>query len=469
MSSIVPPQPIFGKIRHIHMVGIGGIGMSSIADVLLEWDFVVTGSDLKGGEITERLEERGAHIYIGHDEDNIGDADVVVYTSAIDPSQNPETAAATERGIPLINRAGMLAALTRRKFGVAIAGTHGKTTTTTLTGHVVRAGELDPTILVGGRVHGFQERNAVAGTGDVVVVEADEFDRTFLKLTPSLAVITNIEWEHVDIYDDLEDTRKAFVEFANKVPFYGAVIACIDDPQVRRVLPHLQPRVVTYGTRPEAMLRAVDLQEQGFTTRFTVLLDDERLGDVALKAPGIHNVLNALAAIGIGLELRMPFQQICRGLAEFSGVFRRFHMRADIGGVLIIDDYAHHPTEVRATLEAARKGFDDRRIVAVFQPHLYSRTLKFYREFSQALTAADLVVLTDIYPSRETPIDGVSGQLIVDEIEQHSDTPVHYVPQKEELPRQLKRRVATGDLVLTMGAGDITDVGEQLAQLLADE
>ena len=466
MTTIVPPQPIFGKVRHIHMVGIGGIGMSSIADVLLEWDFKVTGSDLSGGEITQRLQERGAGIYVGHDAEYIDGADVVVYTSAIKASDNPETREALKRGIPVINRAGMLAALTRRKFGVGIAGTHGKTTTTTLTGHVVRAGQLDPTILVGGRVHGFEERNAVAGSGDVVIVEADEFDRTFLKLTPSLAVITNIEWEHVDIYDDLEDTRQAFIEFANKVPFYGAVIACIDDPQVRHILPEIEPRIVTYGTHPEAALRAVDIRDEGFISRFTVLLDDTPLGEVELRAPGTHNVLNALASIGIGLELRIPFAQIKAGLADFSGVFRRFHKRADVDGILVIDDYAHHPTEVQATLKAARKGWEKRRIVAVFQPHLYSRTLKFYREFADALSRADLVVVTDVYPSREAPIDGVSGQLIVDEINDLPDDHLHYVPDKEALPKRLLQWVESGDLVLTMGAGDISAIGERFVQLL---
>ncbi len=466
MTIAVPPQPIFGKIRHVHMVGIGGIGMSSIADVLLEWGFVVSGSDLHSSQITTQLQKRGATVFIGHEEKNVGDADVVVHTSAIDASDNPETRAGLTRGLPVINRAEMLAALTRRKFGVGIAGTHGKTTTTTLAGHVVRAGGLDPTIIVGGRVHGFEERNAVAGSGDIVVVEADEFDRTFLKLSPSLAVITNIEWEHVDIYDDLEDTRRAFVEFANKVPFYGAIIACVDDPEVRRIIPRLKPRVVSYGTAEEARLRAVDVRDEGFYSHFTVALDGEPLGEVSLKAPGAHNMRNALAAIGVGLELRIPFEQIAEGLADFSGVFRRFHKRADINGVLVIDDYAHHPTEVEATLKAARRGWGDRRIVAVFQPHLYSRTKKFHREFGEALGCADLVVLTDVYPSREAPIDGVDGQLIVDHIKEQGHESVDYVADKTQLADHLLDIVSPGDLVLTMGAGDISQIGAQFAEQL---
>ncbi len=465
MSQTQTTQPIFGKVRRIHMVGVGGIGMSSIADILLEWGMEVSGSDLTSSEITGRLEQRGATVYVGHEASQIGEADVVVHTSAVDAKKNPETRAAIERGIPVINRAEMLAALTRRKFAVAIAGTHGKTTTTTLAGHVVRAGALDPTIIVGGRVHGFEASNAVAGNGDVVVVEADEFDRTFLKLTPSIAVITNIEWEHVDIYEDLEDTRDAFVEFADGVPFYGAVIACIDDPQVRHILPRLKARALTYGLTEEAQLRAVDIEEEGFISRFDVEFEGRRLGQVELMAPGIHNVQNALAAIGVGLELGIDFEEIRLGLSEYAGVYRRFHRRADVGGVLVIDDYAHHPTEVEATLEAAKKGWTDRRIVAVFQPHLYSRTKKFYREFGRALSKADVVIVTDVYPAREEPIDGVDGKLVADAVDGNAQ--VVYVADKSALADRLVELTEPGDLVLTMGAGDITEVGEEFARLNA--
>ena len=468
MSEPTLQQPIFGKVRHIHMVGIGGIGMSSIAEVLLEWGFTVTGSDLSGGEIVDDLEERGATVFVGHEADNVGEADVVVHTSAVDPEQNVETREGARRGLPVINRAEMLAALTRRKFGVGIAGTHGKTTTTTLTGHVVRAGRLDPTIIVGGRVDGFEQRNAVAGTGDIVVVEADEFDRTFLKLHPALAVITNIEWEHVDVYDDLADTRRAFIEFADKVPFYGAVIACIDDAAVRKIVPELEARVVTYGLDADARLRAVDIREEGFDTHFSVIFDGEELGDVAVRAPGAHNVRNALASIGVGLQLRLDFEEIRAGLADFSGVFRRFHRRGNVGDVLVIDDYAHHPTEVRATLEAARKGWDDRRIVAVFQPHLFSRTQKFYREFAAALSEADIAVVTDVYPSREEPIDGVDGRLVADALRETGHGDVRYVEDKQMLPSRLEELVAPGDLVLTMGAGDITEVAGLLVDRLSE-
>ncbi len=466
MSDSPLSQPIFGKVRHIHMVGIGGIGMSSIAEVLLEWGFVVSGSDISDGENTEQLRERGADISIGHRAENVGDADVVVYTSAVDPEVNDETREAMERGLPVIGRAQMLAALTQRKFGVGIAGTHGKTTTTTLAGHVVQAGQLDPTIIVGGRVHGFQQRNAVAGSGDVVVVEADEFDRTFLELSPAVAVITNIEWEHVDIYDDLEDTRRAFVEFANKVPFYGAVIACVDDPEVRQILPRIEGRTLTYGIAGQARLRAVDIKREGFITRFTVVFDGEALGTVELKAPGEHNVQNALASIGVGLELRIPFEQIRDGVGNFSGVFRRFHKRGDVEGVLVVDDYAHHPTEVRATLKAARKGWPSRRIVAVFQPHLYSRTKKFHREFGEALAEADVVVVTDVYPAREEAIEGVDGELVADAVRRCDHGDVRYVVDSQRLPERLVDWVESGDLVLTMGAGDITKLGEDLVERL---
>ena len=466
MHDLLNSQPIFGKVRHLHLVGIGGIGMSSIAEVLLEWGFRISGSDMQASEITADLEDRGATIYIGHQAENIAGADVVVHTSAVDPQKNAETAAAVARGIPVINRAAMLGALTQRRFGVGIAGTHGKTTTTTLTGHVVRAARLDPTIIVGGRVHGFEQRNAVAGKGDIIIVEADEFDRTFLKLHPSLAVITNIEWEHVDIYEDLDDTRRAFVEFANKIPFYGAVIACIDDEEVRTILPELTPRVVSYGLNPEADLCAVQIVDEGFYSRFEVLHHGELLGEISVKAPGAHNVRNALAAIGVGLELRIPFEQIASGLASYSGVYRRFYQRGEVDGVLVVDDYAHHPTEVMATLVAARRGFSERRLVAVFQPHLFSRTMKFYRQFAEALTGADQVVLTDIYPSREEPVDGVTGEMIVDEMLALGHSDVHYVPMKEQLTDFLSELVQPGDLVLTMGAGDISAIGQRFVEEL---
>ena len=304
--------------------------------------------------------------------------------------ENVETKAALDKKMPVIKRSEMLSELMRMKYGIAIAGTHGKTTTTTMTGLVVQSGEFDPTIVVGGRVHSFDKTNAVVGTGDIFIVEADEYDRTFLKLSPSITVITNIDIEHLDIYADEEDIKNAFVEFANKIPFYGVAIVCLDDSNVRSVIPRIKKRIITYGLTPQAMLRATKIESSEMNSEFTVTFGDEVLGQVKLNAPGEHNVKNALAAIGIGLELGMPFDQIQSGIARFSGVFRRFQLKYDNADLMVVDDYAHHPTEVKATLQAARKGWPDRRVVAVFQPHLYSRTQQLHEEFGMSFFDADV-------------------------------------------------------------------------------
>ncbi|MEX2397833.1 MAG: Mur ligase domain-containing protein, partial [Balneolales bacterium] len=308
MTKAIETQPVFGKTRHIHMVGIGGIGMSGMAEILLQRDFIISGSDGAAGESTRRLEKLGAKVFIGHAPENIEGADVVVYTSAVKANENLETKAALEQGIPVIKRAEMLAELMRMKYGIGIAGTHGKTTTTTMTGLVVQSGDFDPTIVVGGRVHSFDKTNAVVGKGDIIIVEADEFDRTFLKLSPSLAVITNVDLEHLDIYKDEEDIKNAFISFANKVPFYGAVILCMDDPRLRAIMPQIERRMITYGFTPQAQLRAIDIKSGEMFSTFTVIFDDKELGRVKVMAPGDHNVRNALASIGIGLELGMSFE-----------------------------------------------------------------------------------------------------------------------------------------------------------------
>ncbi len=466
MSKQIQTQPIFGRTRHIHMVGIGGIGMSGMAEILLQKGYTVTGSDANMGETIERLQDLGAEISIGHDEKNIGGAEVVVYTSAVKAEENIETKAALEKGIPVIKRAEMLAELMRMKFGVGVAGTHGKTTTTTMIGHVIQDGAFDPTIMVGGKVHSFSKTNAVVGKGDIIVVEADEFDRTFLRLTPSLGVITNIEAEHLDIYDNLEDVKEAFVEFANKVPFYGAVVLCLDDPNVRSIIPSIERRTITYGLTPQAKIRATDIEVERFNTRFIVINEGKELGKINLEAPGEHNVKNALAAVAVGLELDIDFEQIKSGLERFEGVFRRFQLKADKDNVMVIDDYAHHPTEVQATLNAARKGWKDRRIVAVFQPHLFSRTQELYKEFGLSFFDAEVCVITDVYPSREEPIEGVNGKLIADAAKEYGHRKVHYVEDKTDLPDRLKEIVEPGDVVITMGAGDIYKQGELFVEAL---
>jgi len=448
------------------MVGIGGIGMSGMAEILLQRGYKVTGSDGASNETTDRLKELGAIVHQGHAPENIEGADVVVYTSAVNAHENEETKAAIEQRIPTIKRAEMLAELMKMKFGIGVAGTHGKTTTTTMIGHVTQDGNYDPTIMVGGKVHSFDKTNAVVGKGDVIVVEADEFDRTFLRLTPSIAIITNIEAEHLDIYDDLDDVKQAFIDYANKVPFYGAVVVCLDDSNVRSILPQLERRIISYGLTPQAQIRAVDIQMNKFTSTFTVMNDGEKLGVITIKAPGDHNVKNALAAVATGIELNIDFKLIKKGLERYEGVFRRFQLKAEEQGVIVIDDYAHHPTEVQATLSAAHKGWPERRIVAVFQPHLYSRTQELYKEFGLSFFDAEVMVVTDVYPSREKPIEGVTGKLISDTAEQYGHKNVVYVENKELVTDTLREIVQPGDIIITMGAGDIYKFGEAFVQEL---
>ena len=465
MSKGIQTQPVFGRTRHIHMVGIGGIGMSGIAEILLIRGYEVSGSDSNVSETTERLKELGATIYPGHDASNVEDADVVVYTSAVKAEDNVETREAMSRQIPVIKRSEMLAELMRMKFGIGIAGTHGKTTTTTMAGHVVQDGSYDPTIIVGGRVHSFDKTNAVVGKGDIIIVEADEYDRTFLRLSPSMAVITNIEAEHLDIYEDLEDLKQAFIEFANKVPFYGAVIVCLDDSNIRSILPEIDRRTISYGFTPQAQLRAINIEQSAFQSTFTVLFENNVLGEITIKSPGEHNIKNALGAIGVGLELGMKFEDISSGLDRFQGVFRRFQPKLDTEKLIVIDDYAHHPTEVKASIEGARNGWKDRRLVAVFQPHLYSRTQQMYKEFGLSFFDAEVLLVTDVYPSREKPIEGVTGKLISDTAKEYGHRDVHYLKDKTELPGKLKEIVKGGDIVITMGAGDIYKYGEQFVDM----
>tara|TARA_R100001143_G_scaffold53522_1_gene49018 strand:- start:22133 stop:23548 length:1416 start_codon:yes stop_codon:yes gene_type:complete len=455
MTPTIQNQPLFGRTNHIHMVGIGGIGMSGMAEILLHRGYKVSGSDQSESETTDRLKELGATIFVGHDASNIKNADVVVYTSAVKATENEETREAIAQQIPVIKRSEMLAELMRMKYGIGIAGTHGKTTTTSMTGHVIQDGLFDPTIIVGGRVHSFDKTNAVVGKGDIIIVEADEYDRTFLKLTPNIAVITNIEAEHLDIYSDLSDVKHAFTEFANKVPFYGAVIVCLDDPEVRSILPDIERRVITYGYNPQAMIRAVKVSHETFTSKFTVVSDEKTYGTINLMAPGDHNVKNALAAISVGIELGIPFERIKSGLERFEGVFRRFQIKLNSENLIVIDDYAHHPTEVQATIQAARNGWPDRRIIAVFQPHLYSRTQQMYKEFGLSFFNAEVLIITEIYPSREKPIEGVTGKLISDTAKNYGHKDVHFLSDKSLLTNKLQEIIKNGDIVITMGAGDI--------------
>jgi len=450
------------------MVGIGGIGMSSIAEVLLNRGYRVTGSDLKTGDVTRHLESLGATVYEGHDAAQVGDADVVVHSSAVDPADNPETQEAEHRRIPLIPRAEMLGELIRMKFGVGIAGTHGKTTTTSMAGLVATQGGFDPTVIVGGKVTAFGS-NAVTGEGDIIVIEADEYDRTFLRLTPALAVITSIEEDHLDIYDDLADIQQAFVQYANSVPFFGAAILCLDDPNVQAIVGDVERRVLTYGTTRQAEVRAANVQRRGLETHFDVVHRGERLGTVELQVPGMHNVRNALASVAVGIELDIDFAQIAAGLAEFDGVRRRFERIGEANGVLVLDDYAHHPTEIEATLDAAGQGFADRRIVAVFQPHLYSRTRDFMDAFARSFFNADVLVVTDVYGAREAPIEDVSGRTLAERAVQYGHRNVHYEPSTDALPERLTELTAPGDVVLMLGAGDIWRATRTFVDRLGEE
>ncbi len=451
----------FSSVRHIHFVGIGGIGMSGIAEILLSQGFVVSGSDLHRSEVTDHLATLGARICIGHDAQHVDNAEVVVYSSAVRPQENPETLFALERKIPIIRRAEMLSEVSRLKYCLAIAGTHGKTTTTSMCGIVMMKAGMDPTVIVGGRLKGLGGTNARLGQGDWIVLEADEYDRSFLQLLPTIAVITNVEADHLDIYSDLDDIKGAFIEFSNKVPFYGTAVVCLDDPGVRAILPSIKRVVVTYGMSAQCDVRAADVTYNERSSTYTLVYKGSPLGEIELHVPGDHNVRNSLAACATALLCGVPFDVIRDGLAEFGGVFRRFEVKGEVGGILVVDDYAHHPTEIRSTLTAARRGWK-RRIVAVFQPHTYTRTRDFYAEFATSFDEADVLILTDVYPAREEPIPGVNGKLIADAARDAGHRNVHYVEAPADIPALLKTLVLEGDMVLTMGAGDIWKVGSAL-------
>ncbi len=459
---------MFSSIKKVHFVGIGGIGMSGIAEILLDQGFAITGSDRAPSENTERMKALGAVVFIGHAAENVKpDVDVLVYSSAVS-AENPEIVEAQKRKIPVIRRAEMLAEVMRLRYGIGIAGTHGKTTTTSMIGLVLIEGGIDPTVIVGGRLRGLAGSNARLGKGDFIVVEADEFDRSFLSITPTIAVLTTLETDHLDCYRDLEDIKAAFVQFAQKVPFYGFVVLCLDEPALQDIMPKLKKKLVTYGLNGQADLQAVDIVHRANRTTFTAVYNGKDLGSIDLQIPGKHNVQNALAALAVGLQLGVPFAKIKSGIERFTGVFRRWEVKAEVGGVTVIDDYAHHPTEIRATLAGAKAGWR-RRVVCVFQPHLYSRTRDFYDEFGRAFFNADVLVVTDVYPAREEPIQGISGELIVNAAREFGHKQVHYIPDKKDIPAYLMTIKQQGDMIITMGAGDIWKYGEEFVKNLKGE
>jgi UDP-N-acetylmuramate--alanine ligase len=452
---------VFHKIRKIHFVGIGGIGMSGIAEVLLNLGFTVTGSDLRTTDITTRLEELGAQVLYGHKGENVQDADVVVTSSAV-RQDNPEVLEARKRSIPVIQRAEMLAELMRMKYSVAVAGAHGKTTTTSLVASVLRNAGLDPTCVIGGRLNSLGT-NAKLGSSKFLVAEADESDGTFLKLFPTVAVVTNIDLEHLDFYKGLDDIKAAFLTFVNKVPFFGLVILCLDNENLASLIPSIGRRYVTYGLSEKADLRAVDLRNDGFGTTFGVVYQGEKLGEIHLSTPGVHNVVNALAAIAVGIELDIDFELMRDALGQFSGIHRRLELKWK-DRIRLIDDYGHHPTEIKATLSAIRSVWKGRIIVA-FQPHRYTRTRALADEFVTSFGEADVLILTEIYAASEERIEGISGSLLADRIRAGGHKKVEFAPTKEEVVRLVSEIAEPGDMVVTLGAGDIYKVGDELVGL----
>src|SRR5882724_2997728 len=446
------------KTRRIHFVGIGGIGMSGIAEVLINLGYQVTGSDLEEGATVKRLRSLGGTVTRGHSPAHVGDCDVVVVSSAVKPD-NPEVLEARRRQIPVIPRAEMLAELMRIKYGVAIAGSHGKTTTTSMVATILSGAGLDPTIVIGGRL-GILGSNAKLGKGDLLVAEADESDGSFLRLTPTLAVVTNIDPEHLEHYGSLAKLQDSFVDFLNKVPFYGTGIVCLDEARVQEILPRLTRRVVTYGFTAQADLSAAAIELREFQAGFDVFLKREKLGRVQLQVPGRHSVANALAAIAVGLDLEIPFATIVRELGRLHGADRRFQLKGEAGGVMVIDDYGHHPVEILATLAAAKRGWS-RRTVVVFQPHRYTRVQALLSDFGRAFYDADLLAVTDIYPAGETPIPGVTAETVARAIEDHGHKDVTLVKDLAQVPSWLESRVREGDMVITMGAGSVYKCGEE--------
>ena len=470
---------MLGRTQRVHFVGIGGIGMSGIAELLANLNFAVSGSDLKRSDVTDRLQSLGVTVAVGHAAQNVGEADVVVYSSAVRPD-NPEMTEAHRRRIPVIPRAEMLAELMRLRSGIAVAGAHGKTTTTSMVALTLERAGLDPTAVIGGKLSAFGS-NARLGRGEYMVVEADESDRSFLRLSPTLAVITNIDHEHLEAYRDFDDLCGAFVDFANKVPFYGAIVACLDDPHVRRLAPRFTRRTVTYGLdAADADLQGRDLRIDGDTWVCSVTpgpgLKDalglpahppSPLGELRLTVPGRHNILNALAAVAVGLELGVAMSRITAALAEFRGADRRFQRRGEAGGVLVIDDYGHHPTEIAAVLDAARASLN-RRLLVVFQPHRYTRTASLMDTFGPALARADEVILTEIYPAGEDPIPGVTAAALVERASVHMPGRLHLVRTLDDAVDAAVAMAKPGDVVITLGAGSVSGASHRILAALRD-
>lgn len=459
---------MFGRLKRIHFVGIGGAGMSGIALVLKNLGFDVSGSDIQASDVTERLTKEGIRVTIGHRAENCADAEVVVFSTAV-AEDNPELVFARSHGIPVIRRAEMLAELMRLKFSIAISGSHGKTTTTSLVTHILTRAGLDPTAVIGGRIVG-AETGARLGQSEYLVAEADESDRSFVLLYPSIAVVTNIEPEHLDYYRNIQDLKREFLRFVNRVPFYGSVILCVDCPAVRSLRNRVQRRVVTYGVDNEADFTIRDLQLYRFSSAFTVIYKKQAVGRFSLAMAGKHNVQNALAAIAVGVELGVDFATIEQGLATFTGVHRRLEKRGEVNGVAVFDDYGHHPTEIRMTIAALRHAFPGQQILVVFQPHRYTRTKLLAEEFGTAFDQADEVLITPIYAAAEPPIPGVDERLILEAVQRRGrrGLTVHHMPDLKTAADFIVRRLQPGNVVLTLGAGSITSLADEILRLLGE-
>lgn len=453
---------MYQKRYHIHFVGIGGIGMSGIAELLLNLGYHVSGSDLIHSDITRRLESLGGTIYEGHAAEQIEDADVVVVSSAVDDT-NPEVEAALHQSVPVIPRAEMLAELMRLKYSIAIAGAHGKTSTTSLVASVLGAGGLDPTVVIGGKLKGIGS-NAVLGQGDYIVAEADESDGSFLKYSPALAVVTNIDREHLDFYKDLDEIKEVFLNFIDRIPFYGLAILCLDNEAVQDLIPKIRRRFVTYGTSPQADLQAMDVVCKGLNSKFNVAHHGEVLGRITLNMPGEHNVSNALASIAVGLELGIRFKEIKAALEKVEGVQRRLEIKGQIKGTIVLDDYGHHPTEIKTTLAALSQGWPGKRKVVVFQPHRYTRTQALFDDFARSFYQTDILFVLPIYAASEQPLPGVGSRKLCQSIQAHGHKEVHFVEDIGTAVERLADLITDQDVVLTLGAGNVYQVGDALLE-----
>jgi UDP-N-acetylmuramate--alanine ligase len=456
---------MFGKTRHIHFVGIGGAGMSGIAEVLINLGFRVSGSDVNQTEVTDRLAKLGGEISIGHAESNVKDADVLVFSSAVKPS-NVEIVTAHNQKIPVISRIEMLAELMRMKYSIAVAGTHGKTTTTGMVSYVLEHGGLDPTLVEGGIVRSL-DTNIRLGSSEFMVVEADEAYGSIKKLSPTVAVVTNIDNDHLDYYGTIDEIKKTFLEFINKVPFYGSAILCLDQENIQELIPKIEKRFVTYGVETNADFTASDVRFGTDGTSYKANHHGKTLGNVQIKSPGIHNVSNSLVAVAVGIELDVSFKNIAKALKEFPGIQHRFEILGNVNNILVIDDYGHHPTEIKATLKAARDIYSKKKIIAIYQPHRYSRVHLLAQEFARCFYQADVLIMTDIYSAMEDPIEGVTGEMVANITRDYGHKDMVYISDKNSIPDHVIKIARPGDVIITLGAGDIWKIGKEIVRRLS--